>query len=278
MKEPYFSQQFWLNRGMITDSLSGNHSWIDELYQGEILPALESNSDTPDGITSDGIQWQTGPASSLHAAGKPLTLYLPERYEPNYQYPVIIWLHSENSDEEEVLDMMPQISDQNFMAIGFRGNVENKTGCTWGNSNIERALFFSELHDTVRELRREFHIHSERIYLAGMDAGAAMAMQGMLHHPEWFAGAIAINGNFSEVESPLAKFRALDEQRVLLMETVNRPQHSPVTHYETIKAGRLLHSAGVDATSEIYQTSDACNPQILSRINHWIMQSIATTW
>ena len=272
MKEPFFSQQFWLNRGLIADQQFDNHSWINELDLDELLPSTQHAENL-----FDGIEWQTGSASSLHAAGKPLSLYLPDRYESNYEYPLIIWLHSNNSDEEELFNVMPHVSDQNYMAIGFRGNQKTASGCTWGNSNIERALFFSELHDTLRELRREFNIHTDRIYLAGMENGATLAMQGMLHHPEWFAGAIAINGSFSQVENPLSKFRSLDEQRLLLMETTT-DQQSHVDNNETIKAGRLLHSAGIDATSEIYNTTNCTNPQLLSRINHWIMQSIATAW
>ncbi|VAX41354.1 hypothetical protein MNBD_PLANCTO02-1003 [hydrothermal vent metagenome] len=280
MKEPHYSQQFWLNRGMITDQEVDSHSPIDELFQNkdetqekeETEPFVQNGS----GIF-DGIHWQTGSASSLHAAQKPLSLYLPERYESNYEYPLIVWLHSDYSDEEELFDIIPQISDQNFMAIGFRGNVETQEGCKWGNSEIERALFFSELHDTLKEFRREFHIHPKRIYLAGLGTGATMALQGMLHYPDWFAGAIAINSLFSNVESPLARFRSLNEQRTLLIETTASEQSFDNSN-ATLKAGRLLHSAGIDATSEIYKTSEEIDPQVLLRVNHWIMQAIATSW
>ncbi len=51
----------------------------------------------------------------------PLALFGPERYEPRYEYPLIVWLHSCQSNERELEAVMPVLSLQNYVACAPRG-------------------------------------------------------------------------------------------------------------------------------------------------------------
>lgn len=51
----------------------------------------------------------------------PLRTFLPVHYEPNYAYPLIVYLHAHGSNEEQVLRYAPHISRRNYISISLRG-------------------------------------------------------------------------------------------------------------------------------------------------------------
>src|SRR5260370_24343047 len=53
--------------------------------------------------------------------GRPLRTFLPTRYEPNYPYPVLVFLHGHGSSEEQILRLAPRLGRRNYICIGLRG-------------------------------------------------------------------------------------------------------------------------------------------------------------
>ena len=51
----------------------------------------------------------------------PQTFFVPVHYEANYRYPLIVWLHSNGYNENQIDHVMPHISTRNYMATGVRG-------------------------------------------------------------------------------------------------------------------------------------------------------------
>ena len=43
---------------------------------------------------------------------------------------------------------------------------------------------------------------------------------------------------------------------------------------ETIRIARLLHSAGMEIATRVYDADDEVTPRMLSDINHWVMDGI----
>lgn len=52
----------------------------------------------------------------------PHRLFVPEHFEPRYDYPLIVWLHSDDSSEWELDSVMEAISLRNYLAIAPRGH------------------------------------------------------------------------------------------------------------------------------------------------------------
>src|SRR3990172_10351670 len=70
------------------------------------------------------------PASGQHvefgrlrsaSGAAPYSLFTPLHYEPNYAYPLIIWLHGPGDDESQLRRIIPVISMRNYVAVAPRG-------------------------------------------------------------------------------------------------------------------------------------------------------------
>ncbi len=57
----------------------------------------------------------------LHPAGARAGLFIPEKYEPNYPYPLVVWFHDAGGDEEEWLSLMPRVSERNAFGLSLQG-------------------------------------------------------------------------------------------------------------------------------------------------------------
>lgn len=202
----------------------------------------------------------------------PLSLFLPEPFEPRYHYPVVIWLHRDDSNEDELLSVMPQISGQNYIGIGFRGTSDDGQSPTgsfhWEASAEKREHFLEEIRDTLEEMGRFFRMDSERIYLAGFEAGATMALELQLAAPELFAGTIAVGGSIPELEAGRNRFRELSRCNVLL--SLGRCDRT-LDLKKFADAAQQLDRTGLQVETRLYDTIHELQPDILRDINLWLM-------
>src|SRR5262249_8917509 len=154
--------------------------------------------------------------------------FVPQRYEPNYPYPLLVLLHARGGDEQQMVRSMPALSWRNYVGLSLRGpEVATKRGRPDGfglgpdfagparrNPRPFVALSEAEIvrrrlqdaysdpidqledgvFNSIRQTRRALHVHSERIFLVGCGEGAAVAYRIALCYPERFAGVVAING------------------------------------------------------------------------------------
>ncbi len=202
-------------------------------------------------------------------------VFVPRKYEQNYAYPLLIWLHADGGSERDLGEVMPGISPRNYMGLSFRGNSSKTTGFPigyrWSPTEEGISQFADRLHDTVCRLRRAYHIHSERIFLAGLGEGATMALLQLLKHPEWFGGAALLNPRLPQGSSPLSRYRHLTGKRVLLAaESGAQPAHKAA---ELNNAGRLLFSAGMHVETATFPQPESF-ARMLRRIDHWVMDAI----
>lgn len=205
---------------------------------------------------------------------EPLSLFVPENYEANYPYPLLIWLHADGGNERDVQSIMPQVSTQNMFGMGLRAD-EPVSGVPrsfrWSMTDESLLDLETRVRTSVLHLRSRYHVHSERIYLAGFGAGATIALQLLLRRPEWFAGAIAHGGASLIGSHPLIRYRELKDKRVLLgtgSENIELPPE------EILDRSCLLHSAGMTVATRIYDAGNELTPKMLSDINYWLMEGI----
>ena len=208
----------------------------------------------------------------------PVAIFVPQRYEECYAYPLIIWLHSDDTDEDQLEDVLEAISPQNYVGLSLRGNQLNNVtgGYRW---NLDAAQFGSVplpelLHATTCRLRRAFHIHSERIFIAGAGSGADSALQLLVHRPDWFAGAILLD--------PIGKPESLQAERLtgLRGKPVLQTQSRDASNEQlarNIESVRLIRSAGARMRIEL---TDSCIDPTSNEIrflDHWIMEQLNRT-
>ena len=202
-------------------------------------------------------------------------MFIPEKYEPNYPYPVIVWFHDAGGDESEWLPLMPQVSERNYFGLSLQGTVPagNALGGRWdwpsdteGLSRLEKQIF-----QTVCELRRTFHIHSERVFLAGSGTGASAALRLLLNRPEWFAGMFALGGELPAFDPKRTAHPELRERRVFL--TMVPSEAAAEVQQQNL---RLWRAAGLNVMTEVDENAHQPCPLRLNQLNHWVMESICT--
>ena len=219
----------------------------------------------------------TATASWNDQTGRPVELYIPEHYEPNYPYPLLVWLHGSGGSEGELSSIMPAISERNHFGIAFRGSHpgdgNRPFGFRWSQTEADYTEFRRSLYQTVCLLRGRYHIHSERIFIAGFDDGATLAMKLLLDRPEWFGGAAAFAGGLPRQGTPLVRYRELRGRRVLLGCGARDRRMSPA---EMVRVGRLLHTAGMDVSTRVFDAAHEVTPAMLADLNQFILNGICT--
>lgn len=205
----------------------------------------------------------------------PVAIFVPERYEEHYAYPLFIWFHSDDTDEDQLEDVMMAVSQQNYCGLALRANQFHHAtgGYRWDTNNVQfgSVPLRDLLHVTACRLRRAFHIHSERIFLGGSGSGADAALQTLAQRPDWFAGAVLLD--------PLGRPENLQSERLTglrgkpVLQTVSRqsPDYQLAANVECV---RLLRSAGANVQIELTdQPVDPTSSEV-RLVDHWIMDNL----
>lgn len=207
----------------------------------------------------------------------PVAVHVPESYEPGYAYPLFVWLHADGSNEAELDHVIPAISDRNYIGLSFRANCGMSSWPVeryrW-SMTMDEARFFEEvLYCTVVQLRRAYHIHSERIAIGGSGSGATLALQTLLRRPEWFSGAAMLGGRMPALEQPLLHLEQLRTKRVLQIADTSDPR---LDVDEFRKLRRLLHTAGMEVEMSVAETNVPCE-ETLRCVDYWMMDAMQRT-
>src|SRR5271168_574391 len=133
--------------------------------------------------------------SEVHAPRRlPVRTFLPTGYEPRYPYPLLVFFHGHGGNEEQILHLAPRLSRRNYISISLRGPQElgtredGRMAYSWGCQGNTNALIEDYVLRAVELTRRSYHVHSERIHLAGIGEGATLAYCLGLQFPDKFAG------------------------------------------------------------------------------------------
>jgi phospholipase/carboxylesterase len=198
-------------------------------------------------------------------------------YEPNYAYPLVIWLHGSSNNELQLKQIMPLVSLRNYVGAAPRGTAASDQDyddgirfCWRGDTNNVQ-LAEESLWQCLDGARRRFNIASERIFLAGLECGGTMALRLALRNPGQFAGALSFGGAFPSGHSPLARLHAARRLPLFLatnLESLRYPQERVCEHL------RLFHSAGLSVMLRQYPGPDELTNLMLADMDRWIMDRI----
>jgi phospholipase/carboxylesterase len=206
----------------------------------------------------------------------PLRTFLPYGYEPNYPYPLLVFLHGNGGSEEQVLRLAPQLSRRNYICIALRGpapaaHPDGRAAYSWGSDGRPNAVVEEYVFRAVEETRRHFHVHSERIYLAGFREGAALAYSLGLMYPDRFAGIISLNGCMPRCGGPLLRLPDIRKLKVLIGHGV---ANAVVPQRLARDDHRLLYTAGLSVKMHSYASNHRIHPDMLRDVDRWIMRQI----
>jgi phospholipase/carboxylesterase len=210
------------------------------------------------------------PAPQAHPCG----VFVPENYEPNYAYPLVVWLHDAGRSERDIVEVLPMISMRNYIGLALRGTARTSRDASdafsWSRTRNAGLDFEERLYASVRQMRRDFHIHTERVFLVGAGEGGTMAWDLFLTRPQWFAGVAVLGGRFPWGRRPLRQFRALSGKQALI---VADNQKAP-SHAQAEQVGRLLYTAGLEVSVRTSACGRPSSRPLLRQVDRWIMRSI----
>jgi phospholipase/carboxylesterase len=208
----------------------------------------------------------------------PLRTFLPTGYEPNYPYPLLVFLHGQGGSEEQVLRLAPRLSRRNYVCIALRGphvlgiRPDGRPSCSWGPEGDDDPLVEEYVFRAVEQTRRHYHVHSERIYLAGFHEGASLAYRLGLLFPERFAGIVSLNGALPRHGRPLLRLPEVRKLRVLIGHGI---ANAVVPLSMARQDYRVFYAAGMPVSLITYPTTHRIHPDMLRGIDRWVMEHIA---
>ena len=198
----------------------------------------------------------------------------PERYEPRYEYPLIVWLHSCYSSELELENVMPALSLQNYVSCAPRGT----TACDsegkfyrWGQSAAATAIAEEIVFETISLAARQFSIAENRVFLAGFGGGATMAWRIALRYPKRFAGIVSVCGDFPHRNQPLSN---LTVARHLPTLWLYGAQSKSCGVQQVCESLPILHSASLAVDIRQYPCGNELLSNMLVDMNGWMMEHV----
>ena len=206
----------------------------------------------------------------------PRAIVAPLHYEPNYEYPLLVWLHGTTGDHEnELLHVMPQIDLRNYVAIAPRGVEVGADDKAWGWPQTPEGIAEAEarVFELIETAAKRFCIARRKIFLVGHSTGGTMALRLAWRWPEIFAGVVSLGGPIPCGERPLARYREARRLPILLVVAGESPTYSPASAACDLKR---LHMAGMNAVLRQYPGSSELSPLVLADVNRWLMELVLT--
>jgi pimeloyl-ACP methyl ester carboxylesterase len=164
---------------------------LDPLEMAQLIPFLPPAE--PEGtISTARVEMKTGLPWTKEIAYQ---LQLPPEYHHGRAYPVLLVLHKGDERARQMLSRWSALAgEQGYILVApeWEANVNG----IYTYSTREHAAVL----DVLRDLRRRFHVDSDRVFLAGCGQGGNMAFDVGLSHPDQFAGVLpmsAIPGPFA---------------------------------------------------------------------------------
>lgn len=259
--DPYISEE---------DSVAPDPCFHSDLEQSDLEHSDLEGFDDEDG--------SGGPPSSWSGSLRAQTFFVPMHYEANYRYPLIVWLHSDGFNENQVCHVMPHISTRNFLATGIRApqacdSSGHRFAWSAGGASLESAEL--SVLEAINRTAQQFSVHAERIILAGYQRGGSMAMQIAMQNPELFSAAVSLGGEF-RLDSDLDIDRDRLSERKLPMlwqQSLDSERYDEEKLVKEIRA-----AASIKAQLEIrqYRNDDEMNTVVLSDLDRWIMNHVVS--
>ncbi|MDO4586510.1 MAG: alpha/beta hydrolase-fold protein [Planctomycetia bacterium] len=227
------------------------------------------------------------PSKTEHQGTFPHLIMSPIHYEPGYSYPLIVWLHGAGRDENQLFQVMPYISNQNYVAVAPRGLMRKESEneptvptlikndifslYNWQESPDAITEIENRIFDSIERVTEQYHIARHRIFIAGADVGGTMALRIGTRFPHSFAGAISLGGAFPSTEMPLRNWQSL---RSFPMFLIVGSKSKIYSSFSIANHLRQFHTAGLSVSIHQYNAEEELTPKMFRDVNGWIMNQI----
>lgn len=216
---------------------------------------------------------EAGIASAL-TGEHPSVVFAPMHYEPNYAYPLVVWLHGDGASERQLVKLMPHISLRNYVGVAPRGPIERSLrgkAFGWSLRGAGMAEAEQRVFEAIDAVGRRYHVARRRVFLAGADAGGTVALRIALTYPDRFAGVLSFGGPFPAGGTPLVR---LDEARRLPMFFAYDGGASDFDSGRLDEQIRLFYTACMQVMLRSYPPRSHLGRQMLADADRWMMELV----
>lgn len=179
-----------------------------------------------------------------------MPVFVPQGYEPGYDYPLLVWVSDPLGAGVDLARVMPRLSLRNFVAVRATGGAT----AVW---------------QAVDRVASRLSVHPRRIWLVGHAAAGTEAFRIGCRHPESFAGVVSLGGRFPLDESLFARVAAVRRMAMLHCCTAADAAASAAHTDRTL---RLFHAAGATLAMRIYPDIAPLSRVMLADVNRWLME------
>jgi len=208
----------------------------------------------------------------------PHRLFLPHNFTPSYDYPLVVWLHSDRSSEMELDSVMESLSDQNYIAVAPRANIRSSTKqrlFQWGNSKTDVAFAEAAVCDCIASAKELLPVKTDRVFLAGFGTGGTMAQWIGLQYSNLVAGVVSLSGAMPSLGGSLSNWKTTRHLPVLFS---HRRGSSLCSHSDLQNAMRFSHRAGLNyrfstlwSEEDTFSEADELSSSMLAVANRFMM-------
>jgi phospholipase/carboxylesterase len=247
----------------------------EELPGGEQAFAADHSQLTDDALAFDQVH-----SAAMHgtAALQSQVFFVPLHYEPNYRYPLIVWLHSDGFNENQVCQVMPHVSMRNYLATGVRAPRSLDSAghrFEWSHTPAAMEAARRSVLASVQRAANTYNVHPDRIVLAGYRSGGTTALHLAMQEPETFAAAVSLGGGIGSVQGAKLDMARLRRRRLPMLWQMSLESH---WYDESRVASDVRTIAGIRTPLEIrqYCNDDEMNTAVLKDLDRWIMDHVVS--
>ena len=210
------------------------------------------------------------------------SVFVPLHYEPNYSYPLLVWLHGPGDDQQQLKKIMPLISMRNFMGVSPCGTAleagkkdsPTYSGYTWRQEAHDIAVCEERVTQCIERVSSRFNVRQSRIFIGGYDSGGTMALRMAMMRPELFSGVVSVGGCFPRGLNPLTRIGAIRNLPVMMLHGRDSTEYGAM---EACKDLRLTHTAGMSVAIRQYPCEQEVTTVMLEDVNRWLMDIVSGT-
>ncbi|MFM9057558.1 MAG: alpha/beta hydrolase [Planctomycetaceae bacterium] len=206
------------------------------------------------GTRTRGTTTARPPRPALPTPAGAARVFVPQGYEPGYDYPLVVWL----ADPAVPFDLgrvMARTSLRNYVAVQPSPGGDPE-------ARVWRAI------DRVRD---RWSVHPRRIYLVGQGAGGSDAFRIACRTPGAWGGVASIGGAFPLDEGLFAAAPFVRRLPMLLClsQAAVAAEPGPVD-----RVLRLFHAAGAVLSLRLYPGGDELSPAVFADLDRWLMADV----
>jgi phospholipase/carboxylesterase len=241
-------------------------------FKGNHLKSIYGSDSFADGSCNFSVESTSWSRPASHRS-----FFLPLHYTPSYEYPLIVWLHSNGFNENQIDHVMPHISLRNYIGVGIRGTrAADSVGhrFDWHQSPSAISAAHEAVIEAVDDALDRFSVCPSRIVLAGYQQGGTLALRIAMREPDRFAGAISLAGRM-----PQGAIRNLHQLRrrglpMLWQWAKDNPDYTE----DNLKSDcRSVMAIGGQIEVRQYPGDDEMDTVVLRDLDEWIMRRIISS-